>query len=183
MSLNYEVAIDSSGPLLGCDEEPLAQRWKEDVNARSVSHRRWIWALTALLILLTIFVVAQRQWPSEFDAQRPKLLGHPVTTQEPEHERNLKWLLHPEDHVSREPSIRHFSWNVTKATRAPNGVRKDVFLINGEEYPFHLMIRKCLLEQTSFPVLQLRPGLVIPSRSRSSMLLRKKCLSTGMDCT
>ncbi|KAH8805453.1 iron transport multicopper oxidase fet3 [Xylogone sp. PMI_703] len=49
-------------------------------------------------------------------------------------ERDLKWLLHPEDHVSRDPTVRHFSWNITKATRAPNGVRKDIFLIN-DQFP------------------------------------------------
>jgi hypothetical protein len=45
-------------------------------------------------------------------------------------ERDLKFLLHPQDHVSRDAGIRVFSWNITKGVRAPDGVQKDVFLIN-----------------------------------------------------
>ncbi|KAE9365868.1 multicopper oxidase [Stipitochalara longipes BDJ] len=49
-------------------------------------------------------------------------------------DRDPKILLHPEDHVSRGPRVRHFSWNITKATIAPDGVQKCAFLINGQ-YP------------------------------------------------
>ena len=131
-------AIDSSRSLLGHDDELQIQRWKEDIPARNFNRRRRIWAITLLLISLailliplTIFFVLDRQWHVEFDALGPTPSKHPDSAQEPGHERDLKWLLHPEDHVSRGPGIRHFSWNITKATIAPNGVKKDVFLING----------------------------------------------------
>ncbi|KAF8849971.1 hypothetical protein BDZ45DRAFT_771129 [Acephala macrosclerotiorum] len=48
--------------------------------------------------------------------------------------KDLKLLLHPEDHVSRGPGIRRFLWNITKAWIAPNGVLKDVFLVN-DQFP------------------------------------------------
>ena len=39
--------------------------------------------------------------------------------------------LHPHDHIHREPRSIHLTWNVTKETRAPDGVAKPIYLING----------------------------------------------------
>lgn len=46
--------------------------------------------------------------------------------------RDLKFTLHPEEHVSRDAGTRRFSWNITKETISPDGVQKRVFLINSE---------------------------------------------------
>lgn len=183
-------AIDSSRSLLGHDDELPIQRWKEDIALRNFNRRRRIWAislllmsLAILLIPLTIFFVLDRPWHAEFDAPGRKPSEHPDSAQEPGHERDLKWLLHPEVHVSRDPATRHFSWNISKVIIAPNGVKKDVFLINGITTPSHPVIRKCSQEQINFLVLRSRPALVISSRLRSSTPLRKKCPSTGMAYT
>ncbi|KAH8690199.1 multicopper oxidase-domain-containing protein [Talaromyces proteolyticus] len=40
-------------------------------------------------------------------------------------------LLHPEQHVFRDPTTIHMTWNVTLEPRAPDGVTKPVYLING----------------------------------------------------
>ncbi|CAK7217218.1 hypothetical protein SCUCBS95973_003071 [Sporothrix curviconia] len=39
--------------------------------------------------------------------------------------------LRPEDHIHREQQTIHLSWNITKARMAPDGVFRDVILING----------------------------------------------------
>lgn len=39
--------------------------------------------------------------------------------------------LHAEDHIFREPVAHHYTWHVTKAYRRPDGVKKEVYLING----------------------------------------------------
>ncbi|ERT01357.1 hypothetical protein HMPREF1624_02602 [Sporothrix schenckii ATCC 58251] len=41
-------------------------------------------------------------------------------------------VLHPEDHTNREPQTIRLSWNITKSRIAPDGVFRDVILINGE---------------------------------------------------
>lgn len=40
--------------------------------------------------------------------------------------------LHPEYHVYRAPVTHHLDWRVTTGERRPDGVLKQVFLINGE---------------------------------------------------
>ncbi len=45
------------------------------------------------------------------------------------------FTLHPEDHVYREPKTIYLDWNITKEQRAPDGVVKSLYLING---PFPL---------------------------------------------
>ncbi|RHZ58286.1 hypothetical protein CDV55_106464 [Aspergillus turcosus] len=46
-------------------------------------------------------------------------------------EDNESTLLHPERHVFRDPTTIHMTWNVTLEPRAPDGVMKLVYLING----------------------------------------------------
>lgn len=41
-------------------------------------------------------------------------------------------VLHPEDHIHREAQKIHLSWNITKGRIAPDGVFRDVILINGK---------------------------------------------------
>ena len=117
--------------LLGHDSELPRRHWIADVATRNFQCRRLIWATTASLVTLTFLIVLYPQWYSYFRAPVPKLLKSPDSAQRPGLERDLKWLLHLEDHLSREPAVRHFQWNITKASIAPNGVAKDVFLING----------------------------------------------------
>ncbi|TVY90217.1 Laccase [Lachnellula willkommii] len=75
-------------------------------------------------------------WNSAFEVPAWKLGEHsdPIMVTGPGPERDLKFMLHPEEHVSRDPCIRKFSWNITKETIAPNGVEKNVFLIN-DQFP------------------------------------------------
>ena len=39
--------------------------------------------------------------------------------------------LHPEEHIRRAPTTLHYSWNITRGYRSPDGVKKCVYLING----------------------------------------------------
>ncbi|KAG0647113.1 Cell surface ferroxidase fetC [Hyphodiscus hymeniophilus] len=125
-------AIDHSRSLLGHDDGLPGHRWKEDIAARTFNRRRLIWATTISLIISISFIVLYSQWHSQSQASASKMLQYADPVQEPRVEGNLKSLLHPEDHVSREPAVRGLQWNITKARMAPNGVRKDVFLINGQ---------------------------------------------------
>lgn len=40
--------------------------------------------------------------------------------------------LHPEDHAYRQPVTLHHDWRVTTGLRRPDGLLKQVYLINGE---------------------------------------------------
>jgi hypothetical protein len=55
---------------------------------------------------------------------------------------DLEIALHPEDHVSREPKTLNLTWNITRGSRSPDGVKKLVYLINGivRECPFLLRV-------------------------------------------
>ncbi|KAH7400450.1 multicopper oxidase family protein [Cadophora sp. MPI-SDFR-AT-0126] len=44
--------------------------------------------------------------------------------------RKLGIELHPEDHVSRHPTTITHHWNITSGVRYPDGVRKEVYLVN-----------------------------------------------------
>ena len=39
--------------------------------------------------------------------------------------------LHPSEHSTRDPTTLTFDWHITLGTRAPDGVEKQVYLVNG----------------------------------------------------
>src|SRR5580700_11358235 len=45
-------------------------------------------------------------------------------------------LLHPEDHSARNVQVIELQWTVTAGFRAPDGVRKRVYLINGKRFKY-----------------------------------------------
>jgi FtsP/CotA-like multicopper oxidase with cupredoxin domain len=47
------------------------------------------------------------------------------------HEASFGIPLHPDEHVYREPATLEYNWSVTRNFRAPDGVKKRVYLING----------------------------------------------------
>ncbi|KAI5459063.1 iron transport multicopper oxidase fet3 [Mariannaea sp. PMI_226] len=53
--------------------------------------------------------------------------AHPPIT-----EADRAFHLRPEDHITREPNVQHFTWHITKGTIAPDGVEKQVFHINNQ---------------------------------------------------
>lgn len=44
----------------------------------------------------------------------------------------LSMELHPERHVFRDPETIIFRWNISSGIRSPDGVRKQVYLVNGQ---------------------------------------------------
>ncbi|KAJ6093063.1 multicopper oxidase-domain-containing protein [Penicillium sp. IBT 16267x] len=73
------------------------------------------------------------------DANKDTVIGHTgdhsawnLTASDVEDgEDDESMLLHPERHVFRDPTTIHMTWNVTLEPRAPDGVMKLVYLING----------------------------------------------------
>lgn len=45
---------------------------------------------------------------------------------------SLDLVLHPEDHIYRNATVQHHTWRITSDFRRPDGVRKRVYLVNGE---------------------------------------------------
>lgn len=41
------------------------------------------------------------------------------------------FALHPEQHIFRRPRTIALNWNITRGSRRPDGVLKQVYLING----------------------------------------------------
>ncbi|KAH8648436.1 iron transport multicopper oxidase fet3 [Xylariales sp. PMI_506] len=125
----------SNSPLIGDDEELVAARWRTDKatgqqrrKARISIHVVVLTLLTPLTVLLILYL----QWQSAFwiPTVNPVQSTDSIAAKGPL--RDLKVLLHPEENISRPPSIRKYSWNITKSIITPNGVEKEVFLINNQ---------------------------------------------------
>jgi FtsP/CotA-like multicopper oxidase with cupredoxin domain len=158
--------MEGANSLLGHDSELASERWKEDTPTYYFfqrSRRRILtFLITFLSILLTLLVIFYLKWHVALEIPGSEMNGHFESTIAPGPERDLKVLLHPEDHVSRDPSTRHFSWNITKAIITPNGVQKNVFLINGtadSNHALYFMSRMLtMVGQYPGPTVEARSG-------------------------
>ncbi|KAJ4138626.1 hypothetical protein NW768_002476 [Fusarium equiseti] len=48
--------------------------------------------------------------------------------------KQLAYLLHPQEHASRPPTTLVFNWTITSGLRSPDGVEKQVYLVN-DQFP------------------------------------------------
>ena len=73
--------------------------------------------------------------------------------------------LHPEDHIYREPKVHHYQWVISWGVRAPDGVRKNVYLINSKwtlliksEILFKLLVSADISDEFPGPTIETRTG-------------------------
>lgn len=128
------IMEEADGPLLGHHVEPVTSHKDNTARRRDGAIPGWFrFIVVVLLVLASVFFILYLQWqPATFPAPEAAVedtTRPPLEVLEPV--RDLKILLHPEQHVSRRPAVRRFYWNITKSIIAPDGVEKSVFLING----------------------------------------------------
>lgn len=117
-------------------KDDLLEKTEEVYSRRSMAQRWWqatlqVLVITPLVLSIVLFVIYFQNVATPLDliaASTTKSLN----TGNTEIKRDFGIFLHPKDHILREPDVLRFSWNITKATIAPDGVEKDVFLINGK---------------------------------------------------
>ena len=93
---------------------------------RPPSRRRRPIYLVLLLVLIILFFVFRRN-SSSIRLSDFSLYDNPSLPR-----RDFGIILHPKDHITRLPTSLEHHWNITKGLRAPDGVNKTVYLINGE---------------------------------------------------
>jgi hypothetical protein len=90
-----------------------------------------------ILCLFTTLYALTGQWRQPHSDLTDFLIGDSYNA---EGEDTIGILLHPEDHVSRNPGIVNLHWTITSGFRAPDGVKKRVYLINGMFFISHQSI-------------------------------------------
>jgi hypothetical protein len=80
--------------------------------------------------------------------------------EDPRLPRKIAIELHPRDHITRLPESVSHHWNITKGVRAPDGVNKTVYLINGRRPrpPESDVANLSLAGQFPGPTLEARSG-------------------------
>ncbi|KAM4061208.1 multicopper oxidase domain-containing protein [Hirsutella rhossiliensis] len=80
------------------------------------------WTVLASLVLATVLALPLLAYTRH---ERLPIAKH-------ENEKQIALALHPEQHVTRGPATLVFNWTITLGTRAPDGVEKEVYLVNGQ---------------------------------------------------
>lgn len=104
----------------------LDDDWSESTQFTSSLPKRklhftHIWAIISVLVASVLIVVLVALLFINANAEAafnvPKQIAIP---------------LRPERHVSRAPTTIEYHWNITLGVRYPDGVKKDVYLVNGK---------------------------------------------------
>jgi hypothetical protein len=116
------------------DAEPDFIKHSSNSSMQQCSAFSTILVLTSLLLF--VFYVSAGRWKGA-RSQIGDFLGE--KTDDPEGMPSLGIVLHPESHRSRNASIITLHWTITSDFRAPDGVKKRVYLINGNKrVSYHL---------------------------------------------
>ncbi|KAK9443379.1 Multicopper oxidase family protein [Metarhizium brunneum] len=118
---------------------PSAQRnWPRRRSGPPPSRRTYAVALGAFIIgavclCLTYFLLTKKS-KNPFPLPAPFLKTATSTDAGSASQQDVlnTAVLHPEHHVHRAPTTLHLRWNITLENRAPDGVSKPVYLINGQ---------------------------------------------------
>ena len=96
-----------------------------DIPGMPSRRRGPVFYLFALLFSVVLFIFVYRRFSS------PGLGSSFEIPPESGPSRPFSIELHPKDHIRRLPTSLSHHWNITKGIRAPDGVNKSVYLING----------------------------------------------------
>lgn len=112
-------------------EEPhIRLRLKNDTDKS-----KWLrpFGLLFLVLVLTTITITSFQTLSKMSTSS-KTSGqvYNIHDESGDDEQLLGIKLHPEDHVSRSAKTLTFHWDITSDYRAPDGVKKEVYLVNGQ---------------------------------------------------
>lgn len=97
---------------------------------RNVAPYRYLYKVLITVVIVSVFCIVAF---SSLTAWREQLAFGPVTSQGVESDDQfLAKQLFPEEHIYREPKIQYHEWVVSSDIRAPDGVQKNVYLINSK---------------------------------------------------
>lgn len=89
----------------------------------------WRWHLYLILVAIIVLSAIVISMLRDNTSTRPKSNVDENSAKSTDDA--LEILLHPEEHQFRLPKVITLYWNITAGSRAPDGVRKEVYLING----------------------------------------------------
>lgn len=114
-------------------EQGIASGWELDKKRRRERSIRI--RVIPMILPLVIFAVALSGinfWIIRNRQARDSKQGILFQTSKVIHSGTVGILLHPENHVNRGSRILQHDWVVTSGIRSPDGVQKQVYLINSE---------------------------------------------------
>lgn len=99
-------------------------------KAKNITTRKWLIATsTSLLLALTI---AFAYWRLIHDQSQGLHLGGEQQSETAVEHNNFR--LHPKQHATRPPTTQVYNWTITTGDRRPDGVLKQVYLVN-DDFP------------------------------------------------
>ncbi len=134
--LNIEIPIESEEACRLLSEDGDEERsidFKVRRQRASSDHSRWLRPLGivfAVLLLFTIAATSSSTLYRSFSYFSNINDAHQAVNKNASHEETLGIRLHPQDHVSRPPTTTTYHWNITSGFHSPDGVKKEVYLVN-----------------------------------------------------
>jgi FtsP/CotA-like multicopper oxidase with cupredoxin domain len=147
LNIDAKIDIEESAELMRDEEAiykthdyPSCSGWEKRKGDRSYGYgdgSRWLKPLGlafALFSLVTILITSSTKLAYSSGRLDPLHLNTDLDEDSKTLEEILGIRLHPQDHVDRAPKTITHHWKVTSGIRSPDGVKKEVYLVN-DQFP------------------------------------------------
>jgi hypothetical protein len=123
-----QESIELDNELSFVDQDDKDHEGGSYKHSKIYDHKLGYWGLTGLFLFIVILflVISIRNLPHFVH------LDLKFKNEEYQDRDQVAIRLHPEDHESRDPQNLKYDWTVTSGWKAPDGVQKRVYLINGK---------------------------------------------------
>lgn len=89
------------------------------------------WLRRGIIFTCIFLVIAATLLTAVWPRDSPPTLHHNISLEQVGQLEELDQVLHPESHRYRGKSTFYYDWTITRSSQRPDGVLKDVYLING----------------------------------------------------
>lgn len=89
------------------------------------------WLMRSIISACIFLVIAITLLIAVSPRDLPPTLHHDASPEQLGHLEELDQVLHPESHRYRGKTTLYYDWTITRSSRRPDGVLKDVYLVNG----------------------------------------------------
>lgn len=124
--LNSTSAGSSGQQNFEMQDQSIQVKWPDNMSTKS--RRRSLTSRVSLVLVTVVFLSVAMLLVGPYFGLHPQRLVY----KQPHLHDQVGILLHSKTHSNRDAETLRFDWTVTTGTRSPDGVEKQVYLVNGK---------------------------------------------------
>ncbi len=124
--LNSTSDDSSDDQSIEMQDQTIQVKWRDTMSTKS--RKPSLTSCVSLGLVTVVFLSVAMLLVGPYFGLHPQRL----VNKQPQPHNQVAIPLHPQKHSNRDAKMLRFDWTVTTGTRSPDGVEKQVYLVNGK---------------------------------------------------